>query len=488
MKTILFILILLFSLCACHQKVVNPTLVNQYPEIFPDYINVTIPSSIAPMNFDYIGAPIERIQVNIIGSKKGNLDINAKSTAEFPLKAWRELIKENEGDSLIITVSVKSGHHWKQFKPFAIYISPNPIDYGLVYRKIAPGYEVYSKMGIYERDLSNFQEKAILENTMAPGMCINCHSFNQADPQNISLHIRGNHGGTLIKQGNKLKMLNTKTDSTLSSCVYPYWHPSGEYITYSVNETRQSFHTNHDERIEVLDLASDIVVYHLKTNELIISPLLNDPNIFETFPVFAADGSKLYFCAAQHKAIPAQYKNIKYSLCSIDFDPSTGIFNDKIDTLFNSCQLNKSISFPRPSYNGKYLMFTLSDYGNFSIWHKEADLGLIDLRDNSIRILDEVNSDNTESFHNWDSQSQWFVFSSRRIDGLYTRLYLACINEDGSITKPFLLPQKKPKRYYDYSVYSYNVPDFIKEPIDMNLRETEKIIKSAERQQILLRQ
>ena len=132
--------------------------------------------------------------------------------------------------------------------------------------------------------------------------------------------------------------------------------------------------------------------------------------------------------------------------------------------------------------------FTLSDYGNFSIWHKEADLGLIDLRDNSIRILDEVNSDNTESFHNWDSQSQWFVFSSRRIDGLYTRLYLACINEDGSITKPFLLPQKKPKRYYDYSVYSYNVPDFIKEPIDMNLRETEKIIKSAERQQILLRQ
>ena len=87
MKTILFILILLFSLCACHQKVVNPTLVNQYPEIFPDYINVTIPSSIAPMNFDYIVSPIERIQVTIIGSKKGNLNINAKIKTEFPLKA-----------------------------------------------------------------------------------------------------------------------------------------------------------------------------------------------------------------------------------------------------------------------------------------------------------------------------------------------------------------------------------------------------------------
>ena len=59
-------------------------------------------------------------------------------------------------------------------------------------------------------------------------------------------------------------------------------------------------------------------------------------------------------------------------------------------------------------------MFTLSDYGNFSIWHKEADLWLLDLKTGTYRNLEEVNSDDTESYHNWSSNSHWFVFSSRR--------------------------------------------------------------------------
>ena len=109
-------------------------------------------------------------------------------------------------------------------------------------------------------------------------------------------------------------------------------------------------------------------------------------------------------------------------------------------------------------------MFTLSDYGNFSIWHKEANLWLLDLTSGDLRELSEVNSDDTESFHNWSSNSRWFVFSSRRGDGLYTHLYLASMDENGKISKPFLLPQEDPETYYDRSVYSYNVPDFVNAP------------------------
>ena len=87
-------------------------------------------------------------------------------------------------------------------------------------------------------------------------------------------------------------------------------------------------------------------------------------------------------------------------------------------------------------------MFTLSDYGNFSIWHKEANLWLLDLTSGDLRELSEVNSDDTESFHNWSSNSRWFVFSSRRGDGLYTRLYLASMDENGKISKPFSFPRK----------------------------------------------
>ena len=133
----------------------------------------------------------------------------------------------------------------------------------------------------------------------------------------------------------KREMLDTKTDSTLSAGVYPYWHPNGKYIAYSVNNTRQSFHAVKDERVEVLDLESDVLVYHPETHELLLSPLLQKKEVFETFPVFSPDGRKLYFCTAEAKQIPAEYKEIRYSLCSIDFNPEDGTFGEKIDTLVN---------------------------------------------------------------------------------------------------------------------------------------------------------
>ena len=479
----------LASLClmACGNAVTSPQLKDELPDIFPDYVGVTIPASIAPMNFSYRGGDYDRIDVRVTGSRAGELHVNDE-TVSFPLDEWHALLADNVGNSLNFLVSVKQQDGWVQFRPFTMYVSPSPIDYGVVYRKIAPGYEVYSKMGIYERDLSTFEERPLLENTQVPGMCVNCHSFNRTDPSWLSLHVRGTHGATLMQHDGKSELLNTKTDSTLSACVYPYWHPSGEYIAYSVNNTRQSFHVVKDERIEVFDLASDVLVYHPKTHELLLSPLLQRQDAFETFPVFSADGRKLYFCSSAAKVIPAEYKEIRYNLCSIDFNPADGTFGQQVDTLINAAALGKSISFPRPSYDGRYLMFTLSDYGNFSIWHREADLCLLDLKDGTWRKLHEVNSDDTESFHNWSSNSRWFVFSSRRGDGLYTRLYLACMDENGNISKPFLLPQEDPWEYYDRLIYSYNVPDFTSRPIQLNHRQLGRELTSDERTPLKVRQ
>ena len=135
----------------------------------------------------------------------------------FPQDAWQELLEENKGDSLLFTVCIRKDGEWKQYRSFPMYVSPYPIDYGVVYRKLAPGYEVYSKMGIYERDLASFEERPLLENTMVPGMCLNCHAFNKTNPDHLSLHIRGKNGGTLMQIDGKREMLDTKTDSTLSA-------------------------------------------------------------------------------------------------------------------------------------------------------------------------------------------------------------------------------------------------------------------------------
>lgn len=466
------------------EHVTSPLFTNTYPSIYPDYVGVTIPATIAPLNFTMLGDGIESIDVVVKANEGGELHESGIDFSFSP-KEWRKILESNRGDSIMVTVCVKKEKKWIQYRDFPLYISKDSIDYGLVYRLVAPGYEVYSKMGIYQRELRSYTQKTLFENTLITGSCVNCHSFKKASPDYSSLHVRGEKGATIMTINGVPEFLDTRTESTLSNFVYPYWHPSGKYIAYSVNNTRQAFHMGKDERVEVIDMASDIIVYQPNTKRILTNSLLATKS-FETFPAFSADGRTLFFCSADQKAIPEEYKEVKYSLCSIAFDPEKGTFGDHIDTLISTKSMNKSISFPRPSYDGKYLMFTLSDYGNFPIWHKEADLWLFNLTNKSLKRLDEVNSNDTESYHSWSSNSRWFVFSSRRDGGLYTRLYIASINEDGFVGKPFLLPQKEPLTYYDESVYSYNVPEFVSSPVKWNLREMENGLTSNKRTHVTI--
>ncbi|MDR2148498.1 MAG: hypothetical protein LBE91_18805 [Tannerella sp.] len=479
-----FLTSLMILFAGCRETVQSPVQINEYPKLYPDYTEVTVPATIAPLNFTLATEEFDAIDVVVTGKQKGTVHVQGKEIIQFPEKAWRQLLSDNKGSDLEALVSIRSKDGWKQYKPFPIHVSPYPIDYGLTYRMIAPGYEVYSKMGIYWRNLSNFEQRPIVENTLIPNMCVNCHAFNQNNPAQMNLHIRGEYGATMLQVNGNMQLFNTKTDSTISACVYPYWHPSGKYIAYSVNATKQVFHAIRDERIEVFDDASDIVVYDLEHNQLLSSPSVKTED-FETFPVFSPDGKTLYFCSATKQTISqTNYKNTKYSLCKIAFDPATGTFGDRIDTLISAAQTGKSITFPRPSFDGKYLMFTQSDYGTFSIWHREADLYLMDLSDGTYRPLQEVNSDDTESFHDWSSNSRWFVFSSRRGDGLYTRPHFASIDDNGLVTKPFLLPQKDP-RFYNDCLFSYNVPEFIIAPVKVSVGELEKKLLAKKPKQMV---
>ena len=158
-----------------------------------------------------------------------------------------------------------------------------------------------------------------------------------------------------------------------------------------------------------------------------------------------------------------------------------------VDTLFNARKLGKSANHPRPSYDGRFLLFTMSDYGCFPIWHREADQWLLDLRTGKARPLDEINSRGTDSYHNWSSNSHWIVFTSRRGNGYYTTLYMAHVNADGTMGKPFLLPQRNPWKNYDETLNSINTPDFTHRPVKLNARAATKAIASEQRQETTVR-
>ena len=478
----LFLFAFLFFLAGCDEKVYDAKQEAGLPRIYPDYIGVTIPVNIAPLSFCMTDESARRIDAVVTDCHGHNLHSQGEESIDFDPEDWHVLLDQSRGDSLNITVSAKYADGWHTYRSFSIYVSPDSIDYGICYRLIEPGYEVWSKMGIYERDLSSFNERPLIENTQFDG-CVNCHSFNRADPADMSIHIRGPHGATLLRQDDgPVTAYNTKTDQTLGLCVYPYWHPSGRYIAYSTNSTSQAFHSTHRNRVEVFDAASDLQVYDVEKNELLLSPLLKQDEVYETYPVFSADGRSLYFCAAH--ALPEdnhQLDSIRYNLCRIDFDPATGNFGNRIDTIINAEAQHKSVSFPRPSYDGRFLCYTLSDYGQFSIWHHEADLYLLDLSTGQSRSMIEANSEDTESFHNWSSNSRWMVFSSRRDDGLFTRLYFCHIDANGEVGKAFMLPQKDPRRFYRKLFLSYNVPDFVIAPIRFDGHKTSRIINGGSR-------
>jgi len=442
-------------------------IMDEYPPLLYDEAGVTVPVNIAPFRFalaDSIDADIRSVTYSINGQKQA-------SGLKLPIRIWKKLLHKAQGSYMEVTIVAELGHRCVQYKPFRIYISEDEVDPYIAYRLIEPGYELWNEMGIYQRNLESYSQKPIIENKMTDYGCVNCHSFHLFDPDTFMFHARMACGGTYFIHGDEIEVLDTKTPETMSALVYPQWHPSGKFVVFSVNNTKQRFHTCDRNRIEVFDCASDIVVYDVEKHELFSCPSLKDSAKFETFPTFSPMGDKIYFCCADSLSMPQNFDKIRYSLCSIDFNPENCSFGEDVRVLYDASDIGAgSVSFPRVSPDGKYLMYTLSEYGNFSIWHTDADLYIYDLQSGEQRCLKELNSHDVESYHSWSSNSKWVVFSSRRDDGLYTKLYLAHIDDHGTFSKPFLLPQSDPYFYQGF-MKSYNIPEFISGPVSLHSRK-----------------
>lgn len=461
-------------------------MVNDVPNIFPDYIDVTIPAGIAPMNFNMLDDDVECVDVVAKGSKGGEMHTQG-DYADFDIDEWHALTEQNKGGQILFTVSTLVDGRWRTYKSFVMNISTYPLDdYGITYRLIYPGYETGGNLGIYQRDIHSFSESKILHETAVPGQCMNCHTANRCNADEFLIHLRGDKGGTIVQQQGGRLVLDTMTDSTHANCSYSYWHPDGRYIASSTNIIRQLFHVTDTHRIEAFDTMSDVLVIDTKTNQLILDDRLQTRD-FETYPVFSADGKTLYYCSSRYCEIPTQLDSIRYSLCKVAFDASSGRYGDKIDTLFNAEALRKSFTFPRPSYDGKWLMLSVADYGCFPVNHKEADLYLMNLATGELRNMEEVNSDDVESFHNWSSNSHWFVFSSRRGDGLFTKSYIASLDDQGRATKPFLLPQRNPLKYYAEQFQAFNCPDFTAAKVSFDARSAGNEVMEGKRTKCMVR-
>lgn len=457
----LSVLLAIFASCTSWQE--PAAMSDMEPVIFPDYSGVTVPSNIAPMNFlveDVIDIQavfyVEGSEVARVKGKEGVIAVQQKK--------WKEILSSAIGASVSVEVSVWNTSHpdGLRYKPFEINVADEEADPWIAYRLIEPGYVGWRQLGIYQREISSFEESAIITNKESNTTCLNCHNFPSYSSKNMMFHARGAKGGTILYNDGKLSKIDFNKIGPKKSTTYPAWHPGGRFIAFSSNTTHQLFYAEGKQPIEVFDSASDLVLYDIQTGEVLTDERFLTKEALETYPSWSPDGNYLYFVSAEDVKLDVKFTPAaRYHLLRVSFDSQTRAFGEKIDTVYNARTRGASASYPRVSPDGRYLLYTLSDYGTFPVWHDEADLKMMDLQtmeDVDISLWNDSGS--ADSYHSWSSNGRWVMFGTRRLDGRYTRLYLAHLSEDGTPGKPFLLPQEDP-RHNMWRLMSYNVPEFI---------------------------
>lgn len=493
---LLCIAVLLFSSCVHHPDVPTTSREeNCLPAIYPDYCNVTVPCNIAPLNF-MLPVGVYNACVARLTTPDGKQQTYGNGVkVQIPEEEWHTMLDVSKGKSIQIEVWGEKEGEWFSFLPFEIKVAEEPIDEYISYRLIEPTYVAWSYMSISQRNVTTFNESEVFNNGVTcndreKGQCINCHSYQNYKTDNMLFHVRLSNAGTVIVNEGKVSRVNLKRDYTISSGVYPSWHPTAKLIAFSTNVTRQAFHTLNHNKIEVYDEASDLILYDVERDSVVV--VSDDPDLLEIYPTWSPDGMYLYYgktiplpeeMQVEGVDIRTTYPKIQYNLYRRSFDVATLTFGEE-ELVYDAASCDKSVTLPRISPDGRYLLFAEGHYGCFHSRHEEADIVCIPMEQLADSALTPetcvpvdfslVNSaDYSDSYPSWSSNGHWIMIASRRDDGNYSRVYFSYF-KDGKAEKAFLLPQKDPEQN-TFLLKSYNRPEFMVEPVTISIEEFSKV-------------
>ena len=485
MKYRILFLLLLVTSCSKHPSLPTSfTEVNETPHIYPDYVDVMVPPNIAPLNFlvddveDVVAEIKSQASRVTFGGKKNKMQIDEKE--------WHELLAEAKGKSLSVRVYTKKDGKWLAYKPFSIDVAEEVIDPYVSYRVLPPTFVGYDELSIRQRNLTSFEETTIYNNRQIShgleGQCINCHSYQNYGTSNMMFHTRMQNPGTMIVSDGELIFVNLKTDGMISAAAYNSWHPHLPIIAFSTDHTMQSFHTRDITKVEVMESASDLVIYDVKKNR--VQVVLNDSTEWELFPSWSPDGKYLYYCSAHYEyhqgyedtdELLKNYKQLQYNLYRLSFNADSMAFGEP-ELIYDARSKNRSAVQPRVSQDGRYVLLAEGPNGLFHIWHTSAEIEILDLQTGELLDTKAMNSSLPESYPSFSSNDRWIMFESRRDDGNYTRTYFAYFDKQGKVHKPFMMPAEDPE-YFRLLLRSWSRPELMKEPVRITPRQFyEKIL------------
>jgi hypothetical protein len=442
------------------------------PTIRPDYSNSVIPPNIAPLNFT-IADSGEGFSV-VISSVKGPSISLVSSSPEItiPPRKWRRLLEQNTGSELKFQIFIKRNGRWYSFSPITNRIAPEAIDRYITYRKSYPQFYMKDRLEILQRDLESFDEEIILSPKTG---CFNCHTFYRHSTDKFLFQARfyGKNYLLLHDQG-RTSLITPVLRRPGSS--YASWHPNGNLIAFAtdakVSVSVFAAGKGAEEVLEYTDLDGDLAIYNIRDNTMSTTAAISRKDRVENQPAWSPDGKFLYFLSAP--MVPKKdFVKVQYDLRRIGYDAGLDTWGE-VETLVSATETGRGASFPAPSPDGRFLLFCMTDRGSFSIVRQSTDLYLMDLEKKSFRKL-AINSDHSDSYHAWSSNSRWIVFTSKRSDGIFGKLFLSYFDSDGIAHNPILLPQQDP-RFYESFTKSFQRAEFTTEPFKVSPADLNEVI------------
>jgi len=443
--------------------------VDRPAKIFPDCNGAVIPPNIAPLNFE-IREQGTAYAARISSNQGDPIEVSSRGPVILiPKGPWHDLLAGNRGGDLRIEVFIKDqAGQWIRPNAVTARIARDDIDRYLVYRKMHMGHlQVRSPTGIYCRDLTGFKESLVLSSNDCGKACVNCHTFARNHTDRMLLGLRSPQYGiaTLVVEGEAVHRIDKKFG-------YTSWHPSGRLAAFSINDLPMFYHASRNEARDTTDLDSLLAFYKSDTRSIVTVPQVARKDRLESWPAWSGDGRYLYFCSAPKlwtdntEYPPAQYDQVRYDLMRIAYDPNADKWGEP-ETVLSAKDTGKSIAMPRCSPDGRWLSFCMCDYGYFPTWQENSDIYLMDLRASAATPLPyrrlEFNSNRSESWRTWSSNSRWLVYSSKVQNGFFTRLFISYIDPEGKAHRPIVLPQKDPA-FYGSCLQNYNTAELVVEP------------------------
>ena len=330
-------------------------------------------------------------------------------------------------------------------------VSEHPADPFIVFRFVSPLFHGFKTPHVYYRDVETFGLRMFLPSEGA--YCTNCHSFPSGPrtaqrPFDMAIAVRKSFTGLRVLGLYDFASRQGKT--LLINSFFMCWDGEGKRVAVTggqkvlvrspITLETQEFHV----------VVGDILIVDTETLAVNALPGASEAEYVETFPAWSPDGETIVF-ARDKEIIPGRVMPQKrYSLFRIPYNNGRG---GEIAPLLGADDGMSNFA-PRFSPDGKWIAFNKAD--SASLVEPTADLWIISTEPGSYARELECNYDYAmDSHHSWSSNSRWLLFSSKRDGGIFARVYLTEIDEEGHASPPVELPAA------DDPMMCYNVPEFL---------------------------